>query len=272
MVLPGVAVATPAELVRTVAGVLAQATRTEPLWVEGAFTDALHREGFSIGQGVAIPHTENKALTETVVCLVTLKEPLKLKTIDGRPPDVFFFILSKPDPHHHLLLLAHLARLAQSRTLVAGLREARSPEEMVKLVSAAEQRHRSNPGSIGALPSGSHALVVVSVGGEKLVDALLVDLVDQGFGDACVLEAQGLREAAAREVPLFAGFRDLFGDPGGRRVLILEVPADGSDAIIETVKRICEEHRAKDAWVSVVPIQTRWVFSRAAEDDGRGGH
>jgi mannitol/fructose-specific phosphotransferase system IIA component (Ntr-type) len=272
MVLPAVDVATVEALARTVAEVMATAAGTDSPRIETAFLEAMRGEGFSVGEGVAMPHTEMASLTETVVCLVTLRQPLTLKTVDGRPPDVFLFILSRPDPHDHLLLLAHLARLAQSRTFLDGLRRAQTPEEAVKLVRAAEKRHRGLQGPATVPPSTSHALFIVSIGGEKIVDALLIDLVDLGFGDACVLEAQSLREAAAREVPLFAGFRDLFGDPGGRRILILEAMADRTDAVIESVRRISEEHRAKDARVSVVPIQTRWIVPPAADEEASGGH
>lgn len=275
-VLAAADVATVDELVRTVAESMAGAVQEDARRIESLFAERLQSEGYSIGGGVAIPHTEMESLTETVVCLVTLRRPLNLPTIDERSPDVFFFILSKPDPHDHLLLLAHLARLAQSRTLLDGLRRAQTPEEIVKLVHAAEQRHKAlegpSTGPSTGPPSTSHALVVVSIGGENVVDALLINLVGQGFGDACVLDAQSLHEAATRELPLFAGFRDLFGDPGGRRILILEAPADRTDAIIEAVRRISEEHRAKDARVTVVPVQARWVGAPAIEKETAGGH
>src|SRR5690606_23604598 len=140
----------------------------------------------------------------------------------------------KPDPHAHLVLLAHWARLAQSRTFLDGLRRARTPDEVMALVCAAELRHAPVPAE--TKPVASHDLIVISVSGEKVVDALLIGLVDDGYEDACVIEAQSLREAATREVPLFAGFRDLFGDPGGRRVLLVDVEASRTDAVMRDRK------------------------------------
>ncbi len=272
MVMPAADFTTVEALVRAVAERMAGATATDSGRIEAAFAATLRSAGFSIGDGVAIPHVELESLATTRVCLVTVRTPLALETIDGRAPDVFLFILSKPDPHDHLLLLAHLARLAQSRTLVDGLRRARTAEEAMKLVHAAEQRYEGRSGRSPPPPSTPHALFVVSIEGERLVDALLIDLVRQGFGDACILEAQSLREAAAREVPLFAGFRDLFGDPGGRRVLILEAATDCTDAIVETVRRIAEEHRAKDARVSAIPIHTRWFMPPPVDEEAPGAH
>lgn len=286
MVLPRVSARSPAELARVVAELMSEPAGLDRQHVETAFLDALRGDGFSMGNGVAIPHTEVETLTETVVCLVTLEHPLSIRTTDGRAPDVFLFILSKPDPHAHLLLLAHLARLLQSRTFVEGVRRARTADEVVTLVEAAELRYRALRGlshsgeesreqSVAPPPMRSpaaNALFVIALGGEKLVDALLIDLVDQGFGEASVLEAQSLREAAAREVPLFARFRDLFGDPGGRRILLLEAPTESEEAIIEAVRRVCVDHGARDAHVSVLPVATSWSLPRSAEDDAPGGH
>jgi PTS system nitrogen regulatory IIA component len=268
LVLPGLAARSAEDLVRAVAEALGRFSNVDRTSVERAFLEALRTEGFSVGRGVAIPHIEIESLTETRVCLATLRAPLRVTTIDGRPPDIFLFILSKPDPQAHLLLLAHLAHLTQSRTLLEGLRRAQRPDEAVALLRAAEMRHAAKPQADVTL--APHALIIISVSGEKAVDALLIDLVDQGFGDACILEAQSLREAAAREVPLFAGFRDLFGDPGGRRMLVLETPSDRAGTVLEAVRRISKEYRAREARVSVIPVQTEWIVSAAPSDEAAG--
>ena len=234
--------------------------------VEAALVEATAGEGYSIGSGVAIPHIELPELTENFVCFVTLKSPMPLRSIDGKPVEVIVFILSKPDPHAHLLLLAHLARLAQSRTFLDGLRRSQSVEEIMQLVRAAELRHKALKQPEPQAPQSTHALFVISLGGEKIVDSLLVDLVDLGFGDASVLEAQSLREAAANEVPLFAGFRDLFGDPGGRRILIIEAELERSHIVVEAVRRVADEHKSEDARISVIPLQTKWSVPQAENE------
>jgi mannitol/fructose-specific phosphotransferase system IIA component (Ntr-type) len=239
--------------------------------IEKAFLEVIVGEGFSLGSGVVIPHTEVKA-DETLVCLVTTKEPLLLPTIDGRPPDIFIFILSKADPQSHLLLLAHLARLTQSRTLLEGLRRAHDPKEVVALVGAAELRHTAAVQRAKVGKDSPQVLVILSARGEQLIDALLIDLVDRGFPEANLLEAQSLREAATREVPIFAGFRDLFGDPGGRRVVLLEAPADRVEEIVGSVKRICEEHGGGDARISVVPAETWHLGAAPPVPEEPGSH
>ncbi len=259
LVLPRVTAASTAELIHIVAETLTESSELDASTVENALLEATRGESFSIGGGIAMPHIEVEELTETLVCLVTLQEPLEIQTIDGRLPDIFLFILSKPDPQAHLHLLAHIARLAQSRTFRDALRRAETPDQILGLVAAAETRHVLAAEQDRAAPG--HVLIVISVSGEKAVDALLVDLVDLGFGDASILEAQSLREAAARELPLFADFRDLFGDPGGRRTIIVQAPAERSGAIILAVQRACSDYRARDAQVSVLPVGTHWVFA-----------
>lgn len=273
LVVPQVPAASRDPVVDAAVRVLAPASGLEPDTLRKILLGAFESEGFSLGKGVAIPHVEVEGLAETLVCLVTSREPVPLPSIDGIAPDVFLFVLSKRDPRGHLLLLAHLASLAQSRTFLSGLREARTADEVMALVDAAEQRHRvQRQAPLVTTQAVARVLVIISVSGEKLVDAILLDLVDRGFQDACMLEAQSLRDAAANEVPLFAGFRDIFGDPGGRRLMMVEAASEDAPGILEAVQRSCEEHRSEDAAVSVVPVQTSWRAPRAERREARGAH
>jgi nitrogen PTS system EIIA component len=243
------------ELAFHVADSLAEAAGVDAAPLRHLFSEAVRREGASLGEGVAIPHGELPDLQETLVALAVTRAPVDLPAIDGRRPDVFFFVVAPPgNPRGHLRLLAHLAHLAQSRTLREGLRGVGTPEEALALVQAAEERH-----GVAKVPmAADHAMVVISIGGEKLVDALLVELLDRQPEDVCVIEAQSLREAATREVPIFTGFRDIFGDPGGRRVILVEVLADDVNGIVALVERLCRDHGTTDAHVAAMPIHRTW--------------
>ncbi|HWN68120.1 MAG TPA: hypothetical protein VNM90_10810, partial [Haliangium sp.] len=175
------------------------------------------------------------------------------------------------DPRGHLLLLAHIARLARSRVLIDGLRQVRTAADAVALIAAAELRHADAPATATA-PAATHFLALISVAGEKTVDALLVTLLDQHFGDAAIVEAQSLRDAATHEVPLFAGFRDIFGDPGGRRVILLEVAADRIDALSVTVRRVFEECKPAAGSFSLVPLQSHWTWTPPPPEKTSRGH
>jgi nitrogen PTS system EIIA component len=268
LVLPALSVSGPAELVEEVARSVSASTGSALEATRSAFDGALRAEGWSLGAGVAIPHAELAGLSEPVVCLVVTRAPLPLPAIDGRAPDVFFFILAPPDdPEGHLVLLARLAGLAQSRTLVEGLRRATTADDVLPLVRAAELRHGRAPRSA---PESGYSMIVIAIAGESAVDALLVELLDQGLESATLLEAQSVREATTREVPLFTGFQDIFGDPGGRRVIMVDAPASKVDLLLECVQRIAVERRAVDVRVSVLPIQKHWQLVPVPEEESAG--
>jgi PTS system nitrogen regulatory IIA component len=244
--------------------------------IEAVLMDSGKTATAAIGAGVAVPHAQLPGLTSSVVALIVTTRPIDLRALDREPVDIFFVVLSRADdPKGHLLLLAHLARLAQSKTLRAALRQASSPAEALELISAAELRTQSAvPVSpVAATQVPSHYLGVISIVGEKALDAVLVSMIDEGFEHASLLEAQSLREAAAREVPLFAGFRDLFGDPGGRRIIMVDIESARTSDLCTMIQRICEETGAEDAEVALLPLDRYWRWERpTVERAQRGGH
>ena len=259
LVMTGVQAESAEELVALVSDRMAEVAGLDVAATRAALRDALRIEGWSLGAGVGVPHAELAGIEHAVVCLVVTSAPIELPSIDGRALDVFFFILAPPDaPEAHLLLLAQIARLAQSRTLVEGLRRAGSADEASALVRAAQLRHA--PARSPSL-SSDRVLLSIVIAGEQAVDALLVHLLDRGFGDATILEAQSVREASTTEVPLFVGLDDIFGDPGGRRVILLHANTDEADEIVAAVQRIAQEHSAQAARVSVVPLREHWVMA-----------
>jgi PTS system nitrogen regulatory IIA component len=267
---------TPAESVddvlRATARAASAATGVDATLIEDRLARATEGGGYAVGGGVAVPHADIPGLDETAVALIRASQALPVQALDAQPADVFFVILSRPnDPRGHLLLLAHLARLARSRVLVDGLRQVRTAEDAAALIEAAELRHTAAATPVST-PTATHYLALIAVAGEKAVDALLVTLLDQRFGDASILEAQSLREAATQEVPLFAGFRDIFGDPGGRRVLLLEIPADRIDALSVTVRRVFEECNPAEGSFSLLPLQSRWTFAPPRPEKTSKGH
>lgn len=265
LVFTAVDAASPRDLVAHLAAPLARAADVPPLAVGAALAAALRADGAAVGRGVAFPHAELPGLAAPLVAVVTLQHPIPLPSLDGVDPDILFIVLAPPGrPDEHLQLLAHLARLAHSRTLIAALRGALAPADAVTLLRAAEGRH---------LPPSTEAsatsLVTVTIAGEQALDALLVALVDLGLDDATLLEGQSLREAAAREVPLFSSFRDLFGDPSGRRVLLAAVPTASVADVHAAVAAVCASHTVPYARVTTVPVATTW-HHRAGPPAPRG--
>lgn len=261
------------DVVTAAAGALAPATGLDEPAITAAVTACLDEGGYAIGNGVAVPHAEIEGLRAATAALVITAEPIDIGALDGEPVDLFFVIVAQPDdPRGHLRLLADVAMLAQSRLVRAALRRATSADEAWDLLEAAALRTAVAPAtSRGSEPR--HCLAMITVNGAQVVDALLMKLIAHGFQSASVLEAQTLEDAAASEVPLFAGFREIFGDPGGRRVFFFEMELERTDWLIEVVRQLCEERRAGAASVALMPLDLRWRWEPApAPAEEPAGH
>ncbi len=95
-----------------------------------AFSELKRREEIQstgIGGGIAVPHLLCP-LEEPVVGFLTLASPVEFDAVDGKPVDVVFFTAA-PNPNLHLRMLARLARLVKSSSLIERIRKAETPEE-----------------------------------------------------------------------------------------------------------------------------------------------
>jgi nitrogen PTS system EIIA component len=262
------------EVVAAASIALGAATGADPATIKKSLARCVHAGGYAMGEGVAVPHAEVEGLEAATGALLVTRKPLDVGAVDGEPADIFFVVVAQPDdPSGHLRMLADLAVLAQSRLLRGALRQAESSEEAWDLLQAAALRHSSAPVPAAAAPGDTRRhLALVSVAGETAVDALLVELIAHGYPSALVVEAQALEDAAASEVPLFAGFREIFGDPGGRRVFMFELEDGRSDWLMELVRRICDDRGASAASVALIPIELRWSWKPAKVEETAGGH
>jgi mannitol/fructose-specific phosphotransferase system IIA component (Ntr-type) len=144
LVAPFTHAASPADVVQAAASLLARASGVAAGELSRLFTEALGAPGFSLGSGVAIPHVELATVPETLVAIVTTRAPVPLPSIDGQAPDVFLFVLARPDPKAHLLLLARLARLVQRPPHARSSRPSPQPA-----CSTRSRPHGSSCGSCG---------------------------------------------------------------------------------------------------------------------------
>ncbi len=231
--------------------------------VDEALLHSARETDAAIGLGIAVPHAAIAGLRRPVVVLVRLSNPIDAGAMDRMAVDLLFVTLfPADDPAGHLAFLAHLAHLAHSRVFREGLRNAAVPGEILALLEAAELRHAGSAGGLTPEPDESSFLAVISLAGEKAVDAALVGLLDAGFADAAIIDAQNASEAASREVPLFTAFQDIFGDPGGRRVILALVSDDQREQLTHIVRRACEEWQAVSGEISFVPVASRWQWKR----------
>lgn len=273
-ILLGVAAQRLADVIGAAAAALGPVADLDPQRVRRALEPSASDTGFAVGDGIAVPHAAVDGIPTRAVAIVRTTTPLQVGALDGAPVDVFFVVLYPAgDPLGHLRFLAHLAGMCGSRVFRDGLRAAATPQEVIELVAAAEARL----GIVARAPTspvvGQRGLAIISVTGERAADSILVGLVREELASATILDAQTVQDAASREVPLFAAFRDLFGDPGGRRVILAQVDLEHADALAAIVQRACEEERSATAELVVVPIANRWEWRPVADQPPeRTGH
>lgn len=252
---------------------LAELTGLDPAVISRPLEEATRESDFAIGAGIAVPHAPIPGLPVPAVVFVRVAKPIDIGAIDRLPADLIFVtVFPAGDSAGHLRFLAHLAHLAHSRVLRDGLRNAVDAHEVVALVEAADARRAASPRAATQAPAAETYLAVISLAGEKAVDAVLVELLDCGLEDATILDAQSAREAASREVPLFAGFQDIFGDPGGRRVILAFVSAAQLDEVSAMVGRVCEEREASSGEVWFMPLASRWKWTPRSDAPPTKGH
>jgi PTS system nitrogen regulatory IIA component len=73
----------------------------------------------AIGDGIAIPHVRNPIVlhvTEPIVCLSFLEKPIDFNSLDGKPVNCLFTLVS-PTVKAHLHLLSRLAYVLRDRDL-----------------------------------------------------------------------------------------------------------------------------------------------------------
>lgn len=96
----------------------------------------------ALGQGVAIPHGRNAALTSAVGAFVRLSEPIDFGAPDGQPVDLLF-ALGVPEhfTNQHLLLLSQLAEMFSDPQFTARLRSAQDSATLYNLLSDWQVTH-----------------------------------------------------------------------------------------------------------------------------------
>lgn len=87
------------------------------------------------GHGVAIPHALLDAITCPIVFFARLKRPVEFDAPDDVAVDlVFTLIWPKSDDVNFLPFLAQVSRLCRSRRRRDWLRQAQSPDEVLKII------------------------------------------------------------------------------------------------------------------------------------------
>ncbi|WP_412067778.1 PTS sugar transporter subunit IIA [Rubrivirga sp. IMCC43871] len=107
------------------------------LAVDVAAREALLSTG--VGDGLALPHARTTAVTETVMAVCTLAEPVGWDAIDGVPVDlVVLFAGPEAARATHVQLLAHVSRVLSRASVRREMSEASTPEALLAVLVASE--------------------------------------------------------------------------------------------------------------------------------------
>jgi PTS system nitrogen regulatory IIA component len=123
------------EMARLLTTALSEETREKDILHQLIEREKLGNTG--IGNGVALPHSRCEQASSAVVAIISLKTPIDYDSIDKQGVDLAFGLLvPKEASQEHLNLLADIARLMSDPAKKMKLSAARSPQEMIDLISA----------------------------------------------------------------------------------------------------------------------------------------
>ena len=116
------------------------------------YVELLEREEIAstaIEQGAAIPHPHHRfdipIFEESFICVAKTNTPVFFgNSPDGLKTDIFFLVCCL-DSDLHLKLLQRICILCSETSLVQDLRDATSPSEMMKIITAIDSDPKSFP-------------------------------------------------------------------------------------------------------------------------------
>ena len=92
-----------------------------------------------IGQGLAIPHGKTDAITQNYVAFARLKEPIEFNSIDSKPVQLIFLMVSPySDQRSHIRLLSRVSTLMNYDDFRSNLLIVPNQEDLVELFKQKE--------------------------------------------------------------------------------------------------------------------------------------
>ena len=88
-----------------------------------------------IGQGIAIPHGKSDSVNKVIAALGVSRRGIDFDALDGESVYIFFMLVAPANSAGiHLKILAKISRLLKDKFFMQALREARTPQEALKLI------------------------------------------------------------------------------------------------------------------------------------------
>ena len=196
-----------------------------------AYTEAVHaRESFgstALGEGIAIPHAKTAAVSAPGLAAMTLPEGVDYDAPDGLPTTLMFLIAA-PDTKAdvHLEVLSRLSMLLMDPEFCNKLRAAKTSEEFLAVIDAAEDA------KLAAENAKAAAAATADAAGYDLV---AITACPTGIAHT-YMAAEAL-ENKAKEMGLRIKV-ETQGSAGAKNVLTAEDIADAKGVIIAADKNI----------------------------------
>ncbi|MFH1282942.1 MAG: PTS sugar transporter subunit IIA [bacterium] len=93
-----------------------------------------------IGQGIAIPHGKSDSIANILAAFGISKKGIDFDALDGEPVNLIFLLVAPHDSAGvHLKALAKISRLLKDKFFRQALREAKSSEEILKIIKEEDE-------------------------------------------------------------------------------------------------------------------------------------
>lgn len=118
-----------------------------------------------VGEGIAIPHGKCSAVKKPGLAAMVVKDGVEFDSLDGEPVSLIFLIAA-PDTKDnvHLDVLSKLSMMLMDEDFTASLRNAKSVDEFMKIVDAADDERASVDEAISSTSiEGSDKFKIVAV-------------------------------------------------------------------------------------------------------------
>jgi len=94
-----------------------------------------------IGDGIAIPHGKLQGLDEILLSFGRSSEGIAFDAMDGKPVHLFFLLMAPENSAGlHLKILAKISRMLKDTALRNNLLQAKSKEEIWRIIEGQEQK------------------------------------------------------------------------------------------------------------------------------------
>lgn len=93
-----------------------------------------------IGQGIAIPHARSASMKNVFIAFGSSRVGIEFNALDGEPVYIIFLLMApKESTGLHLKILAKISRLLKDKYFRMDLKDAKTPEKVIRIIKKEDQ-------------------------------------------------------------------------------------------------------------------------------------